>query len=48
MKKLKNFETHLEEKYSKKGTKERNEFEFKSKVFMLGELLKKKKFLKYE
>lgn len=40
MKKLKNFDTHLEEKYGKKGTKERNQFEFKSKSFMIGELLK--------
>ena len=40
MSKLKTFDKHLEEKYGKKGTKQRNEFESKSKSFMVGELLK--------
>jgi len=40
MSKLKTFDKHLEEKYGKKGTIQRNEFESKSKSFMVGELLK--------
>lgn len=40
MSKIQTFENHLEEKYGKKGTKKRDEFESKSKSFMIGELLK--------
>ena len=40
MSKIKAFDKHLEEKYGEKGSKKRNEFEGKSKSFMVGELLK--------
>lgn len=40
MSKIKTFEQHLEEKYGKKGNKKRDEFDAKSKSFMIGELLK--------
>jgi DNA-binding XRE family transcriptional regulator len=40
MSKIKTFEQHLEEKYGNKGTKKRDEFDAKSKAFMIGELLK--------
>ena len=40
MTKVKTFNQHLEEKYGKKGSQKRHEFEAKSKAFMIGELLK--------
>lgn len=40
MSKLKTFQSHLEEKYGEIGTEKRDEFEQKSKTFMIGELLK--------
>ena len=43
MKKLHNitsFDELLDAKYGKIGTKNRNEFEYKAKAFMIGELLK--------
>ena len=40
MSKIKSFDNHLDEKYGKKGSPKRDEFEAKSKAFMVGELLK--------
>jgi len=40
MENIKTFEEHLDSKYGKKGSEKRNEFEFKSKIFMMGEMLK--------
>lgn len=40
MTKLKSFESHLEEIYGKIGTEKRDNFEQRSKTFMIGELLK--------
>lgn len=38
--KLKSFEEHLDERYGKIGAKKRDEFERKSKAFIIGEMLK--------
>ena len=46
MKKSKNittFEAHLEKRYGKIGTQKRDEFERKSKSFMIGELIKEQR-----
>lgn len=40
MKDIKTFEEHLEERYGKKGTKARTEFEIKAKAFAIGEILR--------
>jgi HTH-type transcriptional regulator/antitoxin HipB len=40
MSKVKTFNKHLEDKYGKIGTPKRDEFQAKSKAFMVGELLK--------
>jgi len=37
---LKTFEEHLEERYGKLGTKNRDEFELGAKGFIIGEMLK--------
>jgi HTH-type transcriptional regulator/antitoxin HipB len=46
MKKNKNlstFEEHLETRYGKVGTKKRDEFEIKSKTFMIGQMIKEER-----
>ena len=48
MKKAKNittFQQHLENRYGKIGTKKRNEFELKSKSFIIGEMIKEERHL---
>jgi DNA-binding XRE family transcriptional regulator len=37
---LKTFEEHLNEQYGKPGSEKRDEFELKSKAFIIGEMLK--------
>jgi HTH-type transcriptional regulator/antitoxin HipB len=37
---LKTFEEHLNEQYGKSGSEKRDEFESKSKAFIIGEMLK--------
>jgi len=37
---LKTFEEHVDERYGKIGTKKRDEFELKSRAFIIGEMLK--------
>ncbi|MGB7295131.1 MAG: helix-turn-helix transcriptional regulator [Candidatus Aminicenantales bacterium] len=37
---LKTFEEHLVEQYGKPGTKKRDEFEFRARGFIIGEMLK--------
>ena len=46
MKKAKNltsFEEHLETRYGKTGTKKREEFEIKSKTFIIGQMIKEER-----
>ena len=40
---VKTFRQHLDDRYGKVGSKNRNEFEEKAKAFMIGELIKEER-----
>jgi HTH-type transcriptional regulator / antitoxin HipB len=42
---IKTFSQHLDERYGKKGTAQRTEFEIKAKSFAIGELIKEERLL---
>lgn len=39
----KTFDTHLDERYGKRGTEKRTEFEIKAKAFLIGEVIKEER-----
>ncbi len=41
--KIKNFESHLQNRYGEKGTLKRTEFEAKAKAFAIGEMIKEER-----
>ncbi len=45
IKEISTFDDHLDNRYGKRGTESRTEFEIKAKSFMLGELIKEERLL---